>query len=429
MVGSWTVRIGWGALLTCSPAVDPPVHAPPEVVEVVEVVEAPTPAVIEEDLSEAIADDCVGPTAAEVEATPRVWQRVGTSRERPYLHGMGTRVFVSARTRLYEAGPGEPLVASVASAAGLGKKPVVQMLGRWPDDAWALTFEGAMTRARGGHKFHLWRWSAERWGRRTREALVGDGVPEVYAWTPGQVLELRCAGRPMLGFVAHGGTSPAPLERASATSFCPQVLFATAAGDLFVVDHVKGDPPDVRVVHRCAGCEAASVEVLPVPRACGAPATTSVWGLKAVAAGQPRGPVLALHTSATVEAGLGRQTGAFLLRRAGEGWSAEAVPAGGSIDAMATGPDGSLWLASDALLRRAPEGGWTAIAAPLEGPGVDLAAVAVVGEEVWLVVETSRKKVSTWAVYRSGPGAARGAEEPVAAALDLDTGGAARQAR
>lgn len=441
MVGSWTVRVGFGALLMCSPAVDPPVVAPPAVVPVIEepTLEASAPVVAVEEEAEA---SCVAATSAEPEAIDRAWQRVGTSRERPYLHGLGSRVFVSARTKLYEAEPGQAMVMSGGHAVGLAKKPVVQMLGGWPDEAWAVTFEGAMTRGSGGHKFHLWRWWADRWTRRTREVLVGDGVPEVYAWTKGQVLELRCAGRPMVEFVAHGGAaSPGPLERASATSFCPEVLFATEAGDLFAVDHVKGDPPDVRVVHRCAGCEAASAEALPVPQPCGAPPTTSVWGLKAVAAGQPRGPVLAMHTSATVEAGLGRQTGAFLLRRTGEGgaeavWSVESVPTSGAsrsvgaIDAMAAGADGSLWLASDALLRRGPEGGWSTVKLPVEGPGVDLMAVAVVqstlGEEVWLVIETSREKAPTWTVYRSGPGVVVGAEEPIAAALDLDTGSALR---
>lgn len=415
MLGMRWIRRGFVVMLACSPAepvVQVPAPPPPAAVEVA------APAAL--PVTRAPPRDCVEDAAVVADGAAPAWQLVGTASERPLVHAVESVVFVSAGPRLYDAAAGEPLVASTTRAIGLARRPVARMLGTWPDDAWLLTFEGAMTRGSGGHKFHLWRWQGERWARQTRAVLVGDGVPEVYRWTAGRVLELRCEDRPILGFVAHGGegAAPAPLERADLTSFCPWLFFAAPSGEVFAVDPVRAEPPGLQVVRRCMTCDEPVREALPVPRPCGQPPTTSLWGLMAPVRPDPREAVIAVHTSVTVEDGLSRHSGTFLLRRGADAWTVEAVPGGGAIGGLTVAADGAQWAATDRLLRRAPGGVWTAV--PLPGGAhaqdgvIDLAAVVTVGaDEVWLVIEATHGGDSTWSVYRTGP---------VAAALNLDSG-------
>lgn len=382
--------------------------------------------------------DCLEDVAISEGPAP-TWQLVGTTDEPPHLHTMGSVVFLSTDRRLYDATAGEPLVASTTRAVGLPtRKRVVRMLGSWPDDAWLATFEGENTRGGGGAKFHLWRWSADRsgpgrddesgagdrggedrWVRLTRTVVYGDGAPEFYKGRSGRALELRCGEGPDLVIRAYGGDAPAPrpLVRAPHSSFCPQVFLATRTGDLFAVDEVRADPPSVQVSHRCAGCDEATIAALPIPRMCDQGPTWSVWGMRVP---QPAGAevVLGLHTSVVMDDGRGRQSGTFLLRRggqAGEAWAAEAVPggvAGGTLDALVAGADGSLWLVTERLLRRGPDGAWTQVPLPdaLRGPDVrvDLRGVATLQDEVWLLAETIREGESLWSVYRSGAAAVPG---------------------
>lgn len=418
-MGGW--RIGLlAAWMACSPAGEaavqvpsppPPTRAPSPVV-------AASEAAGEVPASEAVVRrDCLADVAIH-EAPAPTWQLVGTTDEPPHLHAMGSVVFLSTDRRLYDATAGEPLVASTTWAAGLPtRKRVVRMLGSWPDDAWLATFEGENTRGgRGGAKFHLWRWSADRWVRLTRSVVYGDGAPEFYKGRAGRALELRCGEGPELVIHAFGGdgAAPRPLVRAPHSSFCPQVFMATGAGDLFAVDEVRSDPPSVQVSHRCAGCEAAAITALPIPRMCDQGPTWSVWGLRVP---QPAGAeiVLGMHTSVVMDDGRGRQSGTFLLRRANEAWSAEAVPggvAGGTIDGLVAGADGSLWLVTERLLRRGPDGAWTQVPLPdaLRGPDVrvDLRGVATLQDEVWLLAETIREGESLWSVFRSGSAAVPG---------------------
>lgn len=410
--------------LACSPAesvVRVP-SAPPPSREEVAVSDAPVSEVRREEV--VVRRDCLVEPAIS-EAPAPAWHLVGTTDEMPYLHAMGSVVFVSTDRKLYDATAGEPLVASTTRALGLPtRKRVVRMFGAWPDDAWLATFEGEMTRGGGGHKFHLWRWSGgaggDRWVRLTRAVVYGDGAPEFYRWTPGRALELRCGDGPDLGLRAYGGdgVQPLPLVRARHSSFCPQVFFATGAGDLFAVDEVRSDPPNVQVSRRCAGCDEAEISGLPVPRLCDQGPTWSVWGLRAPrsVAGEA---LLAGHTSVVMDDGLGQQSGTFLLRRVDDAWVSEAVPggvAGGTIDDVVTAADGALWLVTERLLRRAADGAWTSVPLPdaLRGPDVrvDLRGVATIAEEVWLVAETVRDGESLWSVYRSGaapsPGAGAG---------------------
>lgn len=408
-------------MLACSPAAEPIVRAPspPPPDRALDVAAA----VVAEPAAEApvVRRDCLEEVGI-FEAPAPAWHLVGTTDEPPYLHAMGPVIFVSTEKRLYDAGPGEPLVASAARGLGLpAKKQVVRMIGAWPDDAWLGTFEGEMTRGSGGSKFHVWRWVGERWVRQTRGVIYGDVAPELYKFTPGRALELRCAEGPGLVTRAYGGDGSvvAPLERAPHSSFCPQVFFATAAGDVFAVDEVRSDPPNVRISERCAGCAEATISSLPVPRMCDQGPTWSVWGLR-VPSSAPQELVLAAHTSVVQADGSGQQSGTFLLRRTADAWVPEAVPggvAGGTIDAMVVAADGALWLVTERLLRRGPDGAWTSVALPeaLRGPAVrvDLRGVATLADEVWLLAEVVRDGESMWSVFRTGaPGTA----------LDLDTG-------
>ena len=348
------------------------------------------------------------------EAPAKTWQLIGTTRERPSLHALPTRVFVSAGPRLYDAGPDEPLAASTKTT-GLPRKPVAQMFGTWPDDVWLTTLEGELRGGGGGQRFHLWRWHDEKWSRQSKKELFGDSVAELRTWTPGRLLELRCDERPNLGLVAHGGdgNSPPPLARASATSFCPEATLTTSGGDLYALDHATNDPLTVHVVRRCNACSTAETATLPVPRRCDRPAPTILWGMLAPRQPDPNQVVLAVHTSAPDDRGQNQQIGAYLLRRDRDTWIPELVPGDGSITGLDFAADGTLWLRNDRLLRRSPTGAWHSLALPDAASTANLTALVTLGDELWIALENTVGDRSTWSIHRSGA---------PTTALDLDTG-------
>lgn len=359
------------------------------------------------------AEDCLRDAPDPTDAPARTWQLVGTSREQPFVHAPGPITFVSAGPRLHEMPSTGAAIQPSTHAAGLPRKPVVQMFGSWPDAAFATTREGEAEG--GGQSFHVWRWQTSKWVKQTREPLFGDGVPPVYAWTPGRALELRCGDRPGLGFavIDDDGPSPAPLERAGATSFCPEAFLATTTGDLHAIDHVAGDPLTVRVVHRCSTCTVAETTTLPVPHRCDRPAATTTWGLLTAQQQSTQPVTLAMHTSARDDKGDNQQTGGFLLRRSGDAWTPELVPGAGSIAAFTFAADGTLWLTNDRLLQRSPDGAWRRQALPPAVAASDLRSVVPVGAELWLVTEANLDDKPIYSVYRSGA---------ATTAVNLDTG-------
>lgn len=401
--------IGAGCVaLACSPTAEPVVRTPTSVrSEVVEVVRSEAPAAVDEHVP-VVAKDCLEEMEVREDAA-LAWHLVGTSDEPVVLAALGAVMLVATETRLYDAEIGGAVRVSGARAAGLGRRRVVRAFGVWPDDAWLATHEGELRGGGGGHKFHLWRWQSDRWVRLTSKVVRGDGVPEFFKFGEGRAVELRCDDGPELVMRAYGdGAQPRSLVRAPHSSACPQGFFVTQGGDVYAVDEVRSEPPNVQVSHRCAACEEETISSLPVPRMCDQAPTWSMWG---IAAARPvgRDPVLAAHTSVVMSDGRGQQSGEFLLWRAGEAWTVEAVPGGraaAAIEGVARAGDGSLWLVTERLLRRDVGGTWTSVALPeaLRGADaeVDLRGVATLGDEVWLVAEDVRAGESLWSVYRSG---------------------------
>ena len=358
-------------------------------------------------------EDCIAPVAAEaIASVVRTWELVGTSREKLFLGGIGDVVYVGAGLRLYDGEPGKALVDSTRRAAGLAKKPVVAVFGAWPEDAWLVTLRGIHADDTGGQEFDLWRWQTDRWVRETKKALLGDGMAEVYRWTEGRVLALECSARPRLAFESFGTAGPLPprLSRVGNASFCPERFFALPAGDVFAIDDLSR--ANHMMIHWCPTCgDPAVEEILPL-RLCGAPPTVSMGSIQIPIA--PREAILAVHAQTPVKPGENAFSGAFLVRREEGAWVGEAVPGGQSVDTIAVGTDGAIWLATDTLLRRAPKGKWERHGLP---PGVtgDIAqVVAVRDDEVWIVAQDAVKDGTSWSVYRTG--SAQGV------ALDLDRG-------
>ena len=344
-------------------------------------------------------EDCVEPVAAEaITSVMRTWALVGTSREPVFLGSIGEVVFVAAGPRMYDAAAGEPMVASTSNAAGLPRKPeVVAVFGAWPEDAWLVTLKGPHPEGGGGQEFELWRWQSDRWSRQNKKALLGDSMAEVYKWTEGRVLGLDCSARPRLAFESYGAEGPLPprLSRVGGSSYCPEQFFALPAGDVFAIDDLSR--ANHLMIHWCPTCgDPAVEEILPL-RLCGAPPTVSLRSIKVPVA--PRDAILSLHAHAQ-ESGF---SGSFLVRREEGAWIGEAVPGGQSVDTMAVGTDGAIWLATDVLLRRAPKGKWERHGLPAEDTA-DIAQLVVVrDDEVWIVVkDASEAGAEVWAVYRTG---------------------------
>ncbi|MBA3545205.1 MAG: hypothetical protein H0T76_01850 [Nannocystis sp.] len=369
-------------------------------------------------------EDCIEPVAAEaIASVVRTWELVGTSHARVFLGGIGDVVFVAAGAHLYDGEPGKALAHSTRRAVGLAKKPVVAVFGAWPEDAWLVTLRGAHAEDTGGQEFDLWRWQSDRWSRETKKALLGDGMAEVYRWTEGRVLALDCSARPRLAFESFGavGELPPRLSRVGNASFCPEKFFALPAGDVFAIDDLSR--ANHMMIHWCPTCgDPAVEEILPL-RLCGAPPTVSLGNIQVPIA--PREAILSVHAQTPVKPGEDAFSGAFLVRREEGSWIGEAVPGGQSVDTIAVGTDGAIWLATDTLLRRAPQGKWERHGLP---PGVtgDIAqVVAVRDDEVWIVVadpvKDTVKDATSWSVYRTG--SAQGV------ALNLDRGTALAPAK
>ena len=179
------------------------------------------------------------------------------------------------------------------------------------------------------------------------------------------------------------------------SSYCPEQFFALPAGDVFAIDDLSR--ANHLMIHWCPTCgDPAVEEILPL-RLCGAPPTVSLRSIKVPVA--PRDAILSLHAHAQ-ESGF---SGSFLVRREEGAWIGEAVPGGQSVDTMAVGTDGAIWLATDVLLRRAPKGKWERHGLPAEDTA-DIAQLVVVrDDEVWIVVkDASEAGAEVWAVYRTG---------------------------
>lgn len=342
------------------------------------------------------AEACIEPVAAEaISSVVRTWELVGTSSERVSLGGVGEVVFVATGSHLFDAAAGEALVASSRRALGLPRnKPVVSVFGKWPDDAWLVS-------TKGGKEFDLWRWQSERWTRQNKKPVLGEGAPELYKWTEGRVIGLNCSARPRLSFESFGAEGPLPprVARVGNSSLCPERFFALPEGDVYALDDLSR--ANHLMIHWCPSCgDPAVEEILPL-RLCGAPPTVSMGDIQVPVA--PREPILALHARTRGPSGELAFSGAFLARRVDGAWVGEAVPGGNSVDTMAVGTDGAIWLATDILLRRDPRGKWERHGLPPEVTG-DIAQIAVASEdEVWIVVEGPAKPRSPrWSVYRTG---------------------------
>lgn len=375
---------------------------------------APTPPKEAAPVEPAPDEDCVAPVPAEaLTGFVRTWELVGTSQAQVYLGGVGEAVFVAAGGRLYDAVAGEALVASSRRAAGLPRKPVVAVFGAWPDDAWLVTLKGSLAGGDGGQEFDLWRWQADKWRQQNKKALAGEGRAEVYKWTEGRVLALECGNRPKLTFESHGAEGPLPprLTRVSSSSLCPERFFALPAGDVFAIDDLSR--ANRLMIHWCPSCgDPAMEEILPL-RLCGAPPTVSMASIKVPAA--PRDAILALHAQTPVQPGESAFSGSFLVRRAEGAWVGEAVPGGLPVEAIAVGTDGAIWLGTNTMLRRDPQGKWERHGMPPEVSGTIVQVAVAREDEVWIVVEDPAARPSPiWSVYRTGT--AQGA------ALDLDSG-------
>lgn len=347
-------------------------------------------------------EDCIEPVAAEaISSVVRTWELVGTSRERVTLGGVGEVVFVAAGTRLYDGAAGEPLARSTRRAPGLPKKPVAAVFGSWPADAWLVTVRGNQPGSGGGKEFDLWRWQSDRWDRLSSKALLGETRAEVYKWTEGRVISLNCGARPRLSFESFGAEGPLPpkVSRVGNTTFCPERFFALPSGDVYALDDLSR--ANRMMIHWCPSCgDPAVEEILPL-KLCGGPATLSMGNIQVPVA--PRDPILSLHALTRDQSGTLVFSGAFLVRREEGVWVGEAVPGGKSVDTMAVGTDGAIWLATNILLRRDPKGKWERHGLPPELTG-KIAQVAVAREdEVWIVVEGEEKPSSPlWSVYRTG---------------------------
>lgn len=346
--------------------------------------------------------DCIEPVAAEaISSVVRTWELVGTSRERVTLGGVGEVVFVATGTRLYDGAASEPLARSTRRALGLPKKPVVSVFGTWPGDAWLVTLRGNQAGPAGGREFDLWRWETDRWNRLSSKALLGETQAEVYKWSEGRVIGLNCSARPRLSFESFGAEGPLPpkVSRVGNTTYCPERFFALPGGDVYAIDDLSR--ANRMMIHWCQSCgDPAVEEILPL-RLCGGPPTMSMGNIQVPVA--PRDPILSLHALTRDTAGALTFSGAFLVRREEGAWIGEAVPGGKSVDTMAVGTDGAIWLATDILLRRDPKGKWERHGLPAEVAG-KVAQVAVAREdEVWIVVEGEEKpSVPRWSVYRTG---------------------------
>lgn len=412
VIRSLCIVIVFGAAVACSSGDAPASRAAPAAAKKEVKPAADTPKKEPTPDATPPAEDCIEPVAAEaISSVVRTWELVGTSRERVFLGGVGEVVFVAAGANLYDGAAGEPLAVSSKRAAGLAHKPMVAVFGAWSDDAWLVTAKGAAPAAVGGQEFDLWRWQAERWTKQNKKPVPGETAAEVYKWTEGRVIGLNCSARPRLSFESFGAEGPLPprVSRVGNQSLCPERFFALPSGDVYALDDLSR--ANHLMIHWCPSCgDPAVEEILPL-RLCGAPPTVSMGNIQVPVA--PRDPILSLHARTRGPSGELDFSGAFLARRVEGAWVGEAVPGGKSVDTMAVGTDGAIWLATDILLRRDPKGKWERHGLPDEVTG-NIAQVAVAREdEVWLAVEDVKDGASTWSVYRTGS-----AQKGVALKLD-----------
>lgn len=407
VIRSLGMVVVFGAAVACSQGDTPASRATPATPKKEVKATPAAPKAAETPVVAPPVEDCIEPVAAEaISSVVRTWELVGTSRERVFLGGVGEVVFVSAGGRLYDAAAGEALAASSRNAVGLPHKPMVSVFGTWPGDAWLVTAKStAPAVPPATQEFDLWRWQAERWTKQNKKPLPGETTAEVYKWTEGRVIGLNCSARPRLSFESFGAEGPLPpkVSRVGNSSLCPERFFALPSGDVYALDDLSR--ANHLMIHWCPSCgDPAVEEILPL-RLCGAPPTVSMGDIQVPVA--PREPILSLHARTRGPDGAIGFSGAFVARRGDGGWVGEAVPGGKSVDTMAVGTDGAIWLATDILLRRDPKGKWERHGLPPEVTG-NIAQVAVAREdEVWLVVEEPAKEgakttAPTWALYRTG---------------------------
>jgi hypothetical protein len=239
-----------------------------------------------------------------------------------------------------------------------------------------------MTRGSGGSKFHVWRWVGARWVRQTRAVIYGDVAPELYKFTEGQALELRCAegAGPGDAGVRRRWIGGGAARASAALELLPAGVLRDGGGG-----HVRGRRGEVRPAER-AGQRAVRGGVRRRrsrrcrSRGCATRGRRGACGGCGCRRRRRRSWLLAAHTS-VVKAGRERAAerdvpAAPARRTGGRRRRCRAESRAGTVDAMVVAADGALWLVTERLLRRGPDGAWTSVALPetLRGPAarVDL---------------------------------------------------------
>lgn len=296
-----------------------------------------------------------------VEPEPRTvaWTAVATTAPDLELVYLATGALARVDSRLFTIADDGTLISH-----GDLELPAKQVVGDWPDDAWAI--ESVLdTPAPDGTPqvaHRIWRYEDGQWAAKTykrSERWVGSGLELRRSWHSGlmvrdgsQILRVDSKlGPPRVG-PRMGKIVLAIVESRSGQL---RTLSLRTTGV-----YAQIQCPDF-------DCVTANAVKLPVG---------SDWEFPMQVA---RG-----HDAITVYGRVadGRWTGHFLLHHGSRDWTLESLPA--EPDGMWASEAGGLWvLVGDALWHRDPRGGWVSVALPT---GVDDATAAMVdgGRSLWI---------------------------------------------